>query len=44
MYCRVDDRGQAVIQFAPPLICGQSEFDQIEAGLRSVLADAWTRL
>ena len=44
LYCRADDRGQAVIQLAPPLISGQAEFDQIEAGLRSVLADAWTRL
>ena len=44
VYCRVDDRGQAVIQFAPPLICGQSEFDQIESAARSVLTDAWTRL
>jgi adenosylmethionine-8-amino-7-oxononanoate aminotransferase len=23
VYCRADDRGQAVVQFAPPLICGQ---------------------
>jgi adenosylmethionine-8-amino-7-oxononanoate aminotransferase len=44
VYCRADDRGQAVVQFAPPLICGQPEFDQIESALRSVLADAWTRL
>jgi adenosylmethionine-8-amino-7-oxononanoate aminotransferase len=44
VYCRADDRGQAVVQFAPPLICGQPEFDQIESALRSVLTDAWTRL
>jgi adenosylmethionine-8-amino-7-oxononanoate aminotransferase len=44
VYCRADDRGQAVVQFAPPLICGQPEFDQIESTLRSVLSDAWTRL
>lgn len=44
VYCRSDDRGQAVVQFAPPLICGQEEFDQIEAALRHVLADAWTQL
>jgi adenosylmethionine-8-amino-7-oxononanoate aminotransferase len=44
VYCRADDRGQAVVQFAPPLICGQAEFDQIESALRSVLTDAWTRL
>jgi adenosylmethionine-8-amino-7-oxononanoate aminotransferase len=44
VYCRADDRGQAVVQFAPPLICGQAEFDQIEAALRTVLTDAWTHL
>ncbi len=44
VYCRVDDRGQAVVQFAPPLICGQTEFDQIEAAMRSVLGDAWAAL
>jgi adenosylmethionine-8-amino-7-oxononanoate aminotransferase len=44
VYCRADDRGQAVVQFAPPLICGQAEFDQIEAAMRSVLTDAWTKL
>ncbi len=44
VYCRADDRGNAVVQFAPPLICGQAEFDQIESALRSVLADAWTKL
>jgi adenosylmethionine-8-amino-7-oxononanoate aminotransferase len=44
VYCRADDRGQAVVQFAPPLVCGQAEFDQIEAAMRTVLKDAWTRL
>jgi len=44
VYCRADDRGNAVVQFAPPLICGQAEFDQIESALRTVLADAWAQL
>jgi adenosylmethionine-8-amino-7-oxononanoate aminotransferase len=44
VYCRADDRGNAVVQFAPPLICGQAEFDQIESAMRSVLADAWSQL
>jgi adenosylmethionine-8-amino-7-oxononanoate aminotransferase len=44
VYCRSDDRGQAVVQFAPPLICGQAEFDQIESAMRSVLTDAWAQL
>jgi adenosylmethionine-8-amino-7-oxononanoate aminotransferase len=39
LYCRTDDRGDAVIQLAPPLISGQQEFDAIESILRSVLAD-----
>jgi adenosylmethionine-8-amino-7-oxononanoate aminotransferase len=44
VYCRADDRGQAVVQFAPSLTCGQAEFHQIESAMRSVLKDAWTRL
>ncbi len=44
LYCRADDRGDPVIQLAPPLIIGQPEFDQIEATLRSVLTEAWSIL
>jgi adenosylmethionine-8-amino-7-oxononanoate aminotransferase len=44
LYCRADDRGDPVVQLAPPLIVGQSEFDEIEQILRSVLTEAWTRL
>ena len=44
LVCRADDRGDPVIQLAPPLICGQAEFDEIEQILRSVLTEAWTRL
>ncbi|HRC40871.1 MAG: aspartate aminotransferase family protein [Nostocoides sp.] len=40
MYCRADDRGDPVIQLAPPLTIGQAEFDDIEQRLRSVLVDA----
>ena len=40
IYCRADDRGDPVIQLAPPLIIGQTEFDDIESRLRSVLKDA----
>jgi adenosylmethionine-8-amino-7-oxononanoate aminotransferase len=39
LYCRTDDRGDSVIQLAPPLISGQTEFDAIEAVLRRVLAE-----
>ena len=44
LYCRADDRGDPVIQLAPPLICGQAEFDEIEQILRGVLAEAYTLL
>ncbi|REE74000.1 adenosylmethionine-8-amino-7-oxononanoate aminotransferase [Rhodococcus wratislaviensis] len=44
LYCRADDRGDPVIQLAPPLTCGQAEFDEIENILRSVLTEAWTLL
>src|SRR3712207_3588495 len=37
LYCRADDRGDPVVQLAPPLTVGQAEFDEIEAILRSVL-------
>ena len=37
LYCRTDDRGDSVIQLAPPLISGQAEFDTIEAIVRQVL-------
>ncbi len=40
LYCRADDRGDPVIQLAPPLICDQSHFDEIESILRSVLSEA----
>jgi len=40
LYCRPDDRGDVVIQVAPPLICGQDEFDEMEQILRSTLMDA----
>jgi len=44
LYCRADDRGDPVVQLAPPLICDQSHFDEMEQILRSVLSEAWTRL
>ena len=44
LYCRADDRGDPVIQLAPPLIIGQKEFDEIEGILRSVLTEAWNIL
>lgn len=44
LYCRADDRGDPVIQLAPPLTIGQPEFDEIESILRGVLTEAWSRL
>ena len=44
LYCRADDRGDPVIQLAPPLTIGPTEFDEIEGILRSVLTEAWSRL
>jgi adenosylmethionine-8-amino-7-oxononanoate aminotransferase len=44
LICRTDDRGEPVVQLAPPLIVGQSEFDYIEQVLRGVLTDAWRRV
>ncbi len=40
LICRVDDRGDLVIQLAPPLVAGDTELDEIEAILRRVLTDA----
>ncbi|WP_374999532.1 aspartate aminotransferase family protein [Aeromicrobium sp. CTD01-1L150] len=39
LYCRPDDRGDVVVQLAPPLTCGQAEFDEMEQILRGVLSD-----
>jgi adenosylmethionine-8-amino-7-oxononanoate aminotransferase len=44
LYCRADDRGDPVIQLAPPLICDQEHFDEIEHVLRIVLDKAATLL
>jgi adenosylmethionine-8-amino-7-oxononanoate aminotransferase len=44
LYCRADDRGDPVIQLAPPLICDQQHFDEIEQILRDVLTQAWELL
>jgi adenosylmethionine-8-amino-7-oxononanoate aminotransferase len=44
LYCRADDRGDPVVQLAPPLICDQEHFDEMEQILRSVLTEAGTLL
>jgi adenosylmethionine-8-amino-7-oxononanoate aminotransferase len=44
LICRADDRGDPVVQLAPPLVCGPEQFDQIETTLRTVLTEAWDRV
>lgn len=44
LYCRADDRGDPVVQLAPPLICGQREFDAIYDILHNVLTEASARM
>jgi adenosylmethionine-8-amino-7-oxononanoate aminotransferase len=44
LVCRTDDRGDPVVQLAPPLVCTQEHFDEMEQVLRSVLTEAWTRI
>jgi adenosylmethionine-8-amino-7-oxononanoate aminotransferase len=40
LYCRADDRGDPVVQLAPPLISGPDEFDEIYEVLHRVLGEA----
>jgi adenosylmethionine-8-amino-7-oxononanoate aminotransferase len=44
LYCRADDRGDPVVQLAPPLICEEGHFAEIEQILRTVLTEAWSRI
>jgi adenosylmethionine-8-amino-7-oxononanoate aminotransferase len=44
LVCRADDRGDPVIQLAPPLVCTQEHFDEMEQVLRVVLTEAWKRI
>jgi adenosylmethionine-8-amino-7-oxononanoate aminotransferase len=44
LICRADDRGDPVVQLAPPLICDTEQFEQIEAVLRPVLEEASKRI
>jgi adenosylmethionine-8-amino-7-oxononanoate aminotransferase len=43
LICRADDRGDPVIQLAPPLICGPEHFEEMESVLRPVLEEASAR-
>jgi adenosylmethionine-8-amino-7-oxononanoate aminotransferase len=44
LICRADDRGDPVIQLAPPLIADTEEFEFIDQVLRSVLTEAWEKV
>ena len=44
LICRADDRGDPVIQISPPLVAGQSEFDEMTGILGDVLAEAGRRV
>ena len=40
LICRADDRGDPVIQLAPPLIATDEHFEEMEGVLRPVLEEA----
>jgi len=44
LICRSDDRGDPVVQFSPPLIAGQAEFDEMTGIVGEALAEAWKRI
>jgi adenosylmethionine-8-amino-7-oxononanoate aminotransferase len=43
LIARPDDRGDAVLHLAPPLILGREEIDELADKTEAVLADASTR-
>ena len=43
LIARPDDRGDAVLHLAPPLVCGRGELDELVAKTEAVLADASER-
>jgi adenosylmethionine-8-amino-7-oxononanoate aminotransferase len=44
LICRADDRGDPVIQLAPPLIADTEQFEEIHDVLSTVLAEAWDQV
>jgi adenosylmethionine-8-amino-7-oxononanoate aminotransferase len=44
VYMRFDDRGETCAQFAPPLVAGPDQFDEMVGALRQALDEAWDRL
>jgi adenosylmethionine-8-amino-7-oxononanoate aminotransferase len=44
LICRADDRGDPVVQLAPPLVADTQQFDESEAVLRATLTEASDRI
>jgi adenosylmethionine-8-amino-7-oxononanoate aminotransferase len=44
LICRADDRGDPVVQLAPPLIADSEQFEEIHDVLHGVLSEAWERV
>jgi adenosylmethionine-8-amino-7-oxononanoate aminotransferase len=44
VYMRFDDRAETCAQFAPPLVAGPEEFEEMVGVLRQVLDEAWDRV
>ena len=44
LICRADDRGDPVVQLAPPLIADTEQFEEIHDVLRGVLSEAWEQV
>jgi len=44
LICRADDRGDPVVQLAPPLIADTEQFEEIHDTLRAVLSEAWDQV
>ena len=44
LICRADDRGDPVVQLAPPLTCGEEHFEFMTSTLRTVLTEAWKQI
>lgn len=44
VYMRFDDRGEMCAQFAPPLVAGPEQFEEMTGVLKQVLDEAWERI
>jgi adenosylmethionine-8-amino-7-oxononanoate aminotransferase len=44
LICRADDRGDPVVQLAPPLIADTEQFEEIHDVLHAVLSEAWDQV